>query len=148
MQFIKKAPSLALGLLLASACLIPGTSAAPLDQGRIGLASFYSSDFHGKCCTASGERVNVYSLTAAHRTLPFGARVKVTNLRNKRSVIVRINDRGPYYGSRIIDLSRAAFDRIALKDKGVIKVKLELVSSPGKASVSMLPTMARPALRP
>lgn len=72
-----------------------------------GRASWYGPGFHGKR-TASGERFNQNALTAAHRSLPFGTKVKVTNSRNGRSVIVRINDRGPFHGGRIIDLSKAA----------------------------------------
>jgi rare lipoprotein A len=72
-----------------------------------GRASWYGPGFHGKR-TASGERFNQNALTAAHRSLPFGTKVKVTNAHNGRSVIVRINDRGPFHGGRIIDLSKAA----------------------------------------
>lgn len=72
-----------------------------------GEASWYGPGFHGRK-TASGERFNQNALTAAHRTLPFGAKVKVTNVNNGKSVTVRINDRGPYHGGRIIDLSKAA----------------------------------------
>ncbi|NEO68868.1 MAG: septal ring lytic transglycosylase RlpA family protein, partial [Moorea sp. SIO3H5] len=82
-----------------------------------GIASWYGSAFHGRR-TASGERFNQYALTAAHRTLRFGTRVKVTNLRNGRSVIVRINDRGPYIRGRIIDLSRGAARIIGLVRSG------------------------------
>ncbi|MGE3726271.1 MAG: septal ring lytic transglycosylase RlpA family protein [Candidatus Sericytochromatia bacterium] len=94
---------------------------------NVGLASYYSSRFHGKCCTANGEKVNIYSMTAAHRSLPFGSVVRVTNLSNSRSVVVRINDRGPYGGSRIIDLSQAAFKRIAKTQKGMVRVRLDLL---------------------
>lgn len=148
MQRFKK-PFLFLSLLLAGASLIPGSVAASLLPVREGLASYYGPTFHGKCCTASGETVNMYSLTAAHRTLPFGSRVRVTNLVNRRSVIVRINDRGPYHGSRIIDLSKSAFDRIAVKDKGVIKVRLELISSARRsAQLSTMPAMWTPEVKP
>lgn len=148
MQRFKK-PFLLLSLLLAGANLAPRSVAAPLLPVREGLASYYGPTFHGKCCTASGETVNMYSLTAAHRTLPFGSRVRVTNLVNRRTVIVRINDRGPYHGSRIIDLSKSAFDRIALNDKGVIKVRLELISaSKRSAMLSTMPVMSIPEVKP
>ena len=98
-------------------------------QNKEGMASYYGPNFHGKCCTASGETVNMYDLTAAHRTLPFGTRVKVTNLKNNRAVIVRINDRGPFHGGRIIDLSTGAFQKIATKNQGVIKVSLAILNS-------------------
>lgn len=107
-------------------------AASPLLPVRTGSASYYSPKFHGRCCTASGEKVNIHTLTAAHRTLPMGAYVRVTNVRNQRAVIVRINDRGPYHGSRIIDLSTAAFKRIASPKHGVIKVRLDVVSLPKK----------------
>ena len=93
----------------------------------VGYASYYNTRFHGKCCTANGEKVNIYSMTAAHRSLPFGSVVRVTNVSNARSVVVRINDRGPYGANRIIDLSQAAFKRIAKTKKGMVKVRLELL---------------------
>jgi rare lipoprotein A len=111
--------------------VLPAT-ASPILPVRTGSASYYSPKFHGRCCTANGEKVNVYSMTAAHRTLPMGAYVRVTNVRNQRAVIVRINDRGPYHGSRIIDLSTAAFKQIASPKHGVIKVRLDVVSLPKK----------------
>jgi rare lipoprotein A len=91
-----------------------------------GLASWYGRKFHGKK-TASGERFNMYKKTAAHRTLPFGTKVKVTNLGNKKSVVVRINDRGPFVKGRIIDLSYAAAKDIGMIKKGVVKVRIKVV---------------------
>ena len=76
-----------------------------------GIASFYSIKYQFRK-TSSGERFNQLALTAAHRTLPFGTRVRVTNLKNNRSVVVKINDRGPFIDGRIIDLTRNAFSRI------------------------------------
>lgn len=143
-----KKPLVVMAMLVTAFGMGFGTDAAMLLPTKVGLASYYSANFHGKCCTASGERVNVYDYTAAHRTLPFGSRVRVTNLNNRRSVIVRINDRGPYQGSRIIDLSKAAFNHISLNNVGVIRVRLDLVYTPGKPTVSMLPTMASPRIRP
>ncbi len=78
--------------------------------------------------TASGERFDNYSMTAAHRSLPFGTKVKVTNIRNGKSVNVIINDRGPYVKGRIIDLTRAAFAKIEKVDKGITKVELLVVN--------------------
>ena len=92
---------------------------------QTGMASFYGGSWHGKK-TANGEIFNENSLTAAHRTLPFGTRVRVTNLDNGKSVVVRINNRGPYSNGRIIDLSKAAFSRIASTSRGVTRVKLEV----------------------
>ena len=88
-----------------------------------GEASYYGPGFHGKK-TANGERFNMHALTAAHKTLPFGTRVRVTNLDNGKSVVVRINDRGPYKKGRIIDLSVAAAKKIGMMGSGVAKVKL------------------------
>ena len=92
----------------------------------VGLASFYAAKFHGRR-TASGEIFNTHALTAAHLTLPFGTKVKVTNLRNGKSVIVRINDRGPHVRGRIIDLSVAAAKKIGLNRAGTVRVKLEIL---------------------
>ncbi|KAA2235618.1 septal ring lytic transglycosylase RlpA family protein [Salinarimonas soli] len=86
-----------------------------------GLASWYGPGFHGRK-TASGERFNAGSLTAAHRTLPFGTRVRVVNRKNGRSIVVRINDRGPYAHGRIIDLSQASARAIGAN--GVVQVAL------------------------
>lgn len=94
----------------------------------VGRASWYGARFHGKE-TASGEAFDMRELTAAHRTLPFGTRVRVTNEANGRSVVVRINDRGPFGERRIIDLSRKAAELIGLKSKGVGRVKLEVLES-------------------
>lgn len=89
-----------------------------------GKASFYGSQHHNKQ-TASGERFDQGALTAAHRSLPFGTKVRVINTRNGKSVVVRINDRGPFVRSRIIDLSKAAFERIGSTRSGVIRVRLK-----------------------
>ncbi len=91
-----------------------------------GKASFYSTKYQFRK-TASGERFNQYSKTAAHRKLPFGSKVKVTNLKNNKSVIVKINDRGPFVKGRIIDLSRSAFGAIGNTDSGIISVKIEVM---------------------
>jgi rare lipoprotein A len=90
-----------------------------------GIASYYGTS-RGK--TASGERVNPNGLTAAHRTLPFGSIVKVTALKSGRSVIVRINDRGPFIRGRVIDLTRGAFGQIASLRSGIVRVQLEVIS--------------------
>ena len=92
----------------------------------IGIASYYGGNFHGKR-TASGEMFNKNAMTAAHRSLKFGTKVKVTNLRNGKTVLVKVNDRGPHVQGRIIDLSQAAAKKIGLK--GVARVKLEVVKS-------------------
>jgi len=93
-----------------------------------GVASYYGKEHHGKK-TANGEIFDMNKLTAAHRSLPFGSQVKVTNLSNQRSVIVRINDRGPYYQGRIIDLSLAAAERLQMVKSGITQVKLEVLDA-------------------
>ena len=111
-----RAPNLAVATALAlTACFVDPTSlkAEPSGKTLSGRASWYGPSFHGRR-TASGESFNTNALTAAHRTLPFGAKVRVVNKRTGRSVVVRINDRGPYAHGRIIDLSRAAAKAIGL----------------------------------
>lgn len=93
-----------------------------------GEASYYGNRFAGKR-TASGERFDPRHLTAAHRSLPFGSKVRVTSRRTGRSVVVRINDRGPFHRARIIDLSEAAAQRIGMADRGRGRVYLALLDT-------------------
>lgn len=95
-----------------------------------GIASWYGRDFHGKR-TSNGEYYNMYDMTAAHKTLPMNTMVKVTNLNNMRSAIVRINDRGPFVKTRIIDLSYAAASRLGIVSHGTAPVRLEVVGFNG-----------------
>ena len=95
-------------------------------SAQIGKATYYARKFRGQR-TASGESLNLHELTAAHRTLPFGTMVRVTNMSNKKSVVVRINDRGPAARNRIIDMTTAAARKIDLIAAGVATVKLEVV---------------------
>ena len=122
------APALALAMLLAGAL---GTGCTPARPGtrEVGRASWYGGRFHGRR-TASGERFDKNALTAAHRELPFGTRVRVTNQRNGRSVIVTITDRGPFGGRRIIDLSERAARDLGMIDDGVVPVAIEILSMP------------------
>ena len=114
-------------LLLSSCASIPASSPPELvGYTETGNASFYSS-FYQFQKTASGERCNQLALTAAHRTLPFGTRVRVTNVDNSRSVVVKINDRGPFIDGRIIDLTRSAFGDIADTSAGIVAVQIEVV---------------------
>lgn len=94
---------------------------------QTGLASWYGGQFHGRR-TANGERYNIKEFTAAHKQLPFGTRVLVTNLDSRESVVVKINDRGPFVHKRIIDLSPAAFNSIGRAGQGVMRVKLTVLS--------------------
>ena len=90
-----------------------------------GLASWYGPNFHGKK-TASGEIFNTYDYTAAHRTIPFGTYVKVVSIENGKEVIVRVNDRGPFSESRIIDLSKAAANELGFTNQGLMNVKISI----------------------
>jgi rare lipoprotein A len=119
------------GALATTGCsLLRSFSPEPppvVDGVQVGEASWYGPGFHGRR-TANGERYDQDALTAAHRTLPFGTRVRVTNLDNGRIVEVRINDRGPFIGGRIIDLSRAGAHVIGLVGPGVGPVRLEVLA--------------------
>jgi rare lipoprotein A len=95
---------------------------------QTGFASFYSEDFEGKI-TASGSVFTNRKLTAAHLTLPFGTRVRVSNLKNQKTVEVRITDRGPYVEGRIIDLSKAAAEQLGFIDQGIEEVALYLIDT-------------------
>jgi rare lipoprotein A len=99
-------------------------------RAMVGEASWYGGKFHGRT-TANGETYDMDGLTAAHRSLPFGSRVRVTNQATNESVIVRINDRGPFVGNRVIDLSRAAAKAVRLIGPGVAPVRLEVLASAG-----------------
>lgn len=127
-----------LSAVLLFACSNPGGQPSALLPAALeasphkkeGKASWYGPRFHGRK-TASGERFDQHELTAAHRSLPFGTRVKVTNLKNGRSVVVRINDRGPYAKGRLIDLSRAAAKQIGMLKSGVAQVRIERLAPRG-----------------
>ncbi len=118
---------LALVAALTSGCASSGPKKPPLPGTTLtGVASWYGPGFHGKR-TSSGERYDMDRLTAAHKTLPFGTLVEVRNLDNGRSVQVRINDRGPHVKRRIIDLSRAAAEAIAMVGPGTARVALKVL---------------------
>lgn len=103
------------------------------DQTIVGKASWYGRPFHGRT-TANGERYNMHLMTAAHKTLPFNSIVKVTNLVNGKTALVRINDRGPYIAGRNIDLSFAAAQELDMVKYGVAPVKLEIIMPDKKSS--------------
>lgn len=102
------------------------------NYSEVGMASWYGSDFHNKR-TANGERYNMHAVTAAHRTLPLPSIVKVTNLENGRTIIARVNDRGPYVKNRIIDLSQKGAELLGYKNQGTTKVKVEILADASKA---------------
>ena len=115
--------TLLLTVLLLSACA--STDQIDPDGYRAeGQASWYGAKHHGRK-TASGERFDQNALTAAHRQLPFGTQVLVTNLNNQKSVVVRINDRGPYARNRLIDLSKKAAEQLDMLRDGVVPVRVE-----------------------
>jgi rare lipoprotein A len=107
---------------LTSMIILAAASVAEARQ--TGIASFYGSKFQGRK-TASGEKFNNGAMTAAHRTAPFGTRMKVTNISNGRSVVVRINDRGPFVRGRVIDLSRSAANQLGFVSRGVARVRVD-----------------------
>ncbi|MCB2205000.1 septal ring lytic transglycosylase RlpA family protein [bacterium] len=140
MEFIKRyrhiLPAL-LAVVLVSACSstrdtadwhdirnYPQVDVLEVDEG---VASYYHNKFHGRK-TANGERYNRRELTAAHRDYPFGTYVRVTSMQNGKSVIVRINDRGPFRKSRVIDLSRAAAEELEMIHDGLADVRIEVLS--------------------
>lgn len=102
-------------------------SSTTTKMAQSGVASYYGPGFHGRR-TANGEAFDMHAMTAAHRTLPFGTKVKVTNLANGKSAIVRVNDRGPYANGRIIDLSVAAAKQIGSTSSGKAHVTLEVLN--------------------
>lgn len=111
-----------------------------------GIASWYGKRFHGRK-TASGERYNMYAMTAAHRTLPLPSYVRVTNPANGSSVVVLVNDRGPYVGNRVIDLSYAAASALGIVKRGTAVVELEVIPNalPALASAEDATATAVPA---
>jgi rare lipoprotein A len=129
----------ALFLLLATASLLTGCARSSGDSAEgdgsivvkrstVGVASYYSHSFHNRR-TANGETFDNNALTAAHPSLPFGTKVRVTNLQNGRSVILRINDRGPFYKSRMIDVSQRAADSLGFKKRGLARVRVDVLGA-------------------
>lgn len=134
MLSINSPPFLLIAICAVILSVIPGCSTVQyqtepelIGYTEKGVASFYAMKFLFQK-TSSGERFNQLALTAAHRTLPFGTKVHVTNLENNRSVVVKINDRGPFIDGRIIDLTRYAFSRIGNTERGLIEVKIEVIN--------------------
>jgi rare lipoprotein A len=125
---------LAVGMAISPAQATGGDTvsfASAIERGIVlvaqeGVVSWYGAAFHDKP-TASGERFDSEAMTMAHPTLPFGTRVKVTNLRNGRTVVVRVNDRGPFVGKRIADLSRAAAAQLGMMKRGVARARIEVL---------------------
>lgn len=126
-----------LSLIIGCVSLRPGQGGIASGGGRddlaveaehelVGIASWYGKDFHGRRM-ADGGTYDMYAMVAAHKTLPLGTRVKVVNLSNRKSVVVTIRDRGPYIEGRIIDLSNRAAKLLGMREKGVTKVRLQII---------------------
>jgi rare lipoprotein A len=107
----------------------------PTNQGYVerGIASWYGTKFHGRS-TSNGERYDMYAMTAAHKTLRLPAYARVTNLRNGKQVVVRVNDRGPFHDNRVIDLSYAAAQKLEMAGEGTALVEIEVVGSDGEVA--------------
>lgn len=124
--------AVAVGCVALAACAgsrpapAPREDEAPARDARVeeGVASFYGRAHHGRR-TASGERFDMLAMTCAHRKHAFGTRLRVTDLQTGRSVVVRVNDRGPYAGGRIVDLSLGAARQLGIVDRGVARVRVE-----------------------
>ena len=116
-----------LALSFCALLCVPFPAARSQDRvPQTGIASYYAREFHGRK-TANGERFSMWAMTAAHQTLPFNTLVRVTNLENSRSVVVRINDAGPFKDDRIIDLSKAAAVKLEMIKTGKAQVRLDVV---------------------
>jgi rare lipoprotein A len=130
LRHILKTDHILVFLLIISALLGGCSHMHTSERGwqQVGTASWYGKDFHGKP-TASGEIYNMYGYSAAHKTLPLGTRVRVTNLKNGRRIIVPINDRGPFVGRRIIDMSYGAARHLGMVKEGLAKVHVEVIQT-------------------
>ena len=104
-------------------------SVIPKEEHQIGVASWYGQEFQGNT-TASGETFDLNGFTAAHLTLPFGTTIRVTNLKNSKNILLRVNDRGPHIGRRLIDVSWAAAKRLGFVHSGTTPVRVEVVTYP------------------
>lgn len=128
----------------------------PTSKGysEVGGASWYGNKFHGRR-TSNGEVYDMYGMTAAHKTLPIPSYVRVTNLSNGREVVVRVNDRGPFHGDRIIDLTYAAASKLGFAQQGTARVKVEAVgpgdqrvASPARPTVKLSPPPVEQSVKP
>jgi rare lipoprotein A len=114
---------------------------APQEKEETGVASWYGQEFQGST-TANGEAFDPNGLTAAHPTLPFGTTIRVTNLKNNKNILLRVNDRGPYFARRILDVSLAAANRLGFVGAGTTQVRVEVVKYP---KAFLLPSLAKAA---
>ena len=118
---------------LSGSLSMPRLSVVPSEKDEIGVASWYGQEVQGNI-TANGEVFDLNGLTAAHHTLPFGATIRVTNLRNHKSILLRVNDRGPNLGKRLLDVSWAAAKHLGFVRSGTTRVRVEVVSRPTSLS--------------
>ncbi|MDJ0893545.1 MAG: septal ring lytic transglycosylase RlpA family protein [Alphaproteobacteria bacterium] len=125
---------------------VPSVTPSEPGYSAVGVASWYGRRFHGRR-TANGERYDMYAMTAAHQTLPFGALVRVTNLENGRSVVLRINDRGPFKDGRIIDVSRSGAAQLNFVRAGLARVRVDVILD-GQPTASRLPQAGLPKPKP
>src|SRR5262245_36725142 len=140
--------AVALVVVALQACSVTRPVTPPVVGGRQeGIASWYGPGFHGKR-TANGEVYDQYELTAAHQTLPLGTRVMVTSLTNGRAVEVRVNDRGPFVGGRVIDLSYAAASVIGMIGPGTMPVRVEILEQPVQVASRRRVSVRRPSPEP
>ncbi|MGQ9659869.1 MAG: septal ring lytic transglycosylase RlpA family protein [Thermochromatium sp.] len=113
--------------------LMPLSSSVTANSGighvQKGLASYYHDSLHGRK-TTSGQRYDKHQLSAAHQTLPLGTKIRVTDPKTGRSVVVQVNDRGPFVKGRIVDLSKAAAEELGIIDRGIVWVDLKVLSTP------------------
>jgi rare lipoprotein A len=116
------------------------TATSKAGKTQVGTASWYGKAFHGRP-TASGEDYDMFQLTAAHRSLPLGTYVKVTNLRNGKWAVLKVNDRGPFVGNRILDVSYGAAHVLNFRGRGVERVKIEVVEPQTLASADSMTTL-------
>jgi rare lipoprotein A len=131
MAIMRRYSLFAVGLwvLLLFSAPVGAQTAIAIGHTEVGIASFYHDRFQGRT-TANGERFDQKAYSAAHRSLPFGTEVRVTRVDTGRSVVVTINDRGPFKKGRVVDLSRQAARDLGMVDKGLAKVKVEVLSLP------------------
>ncbi len=122
----------AFGMAIVVCTAMVGLASQAEAASQCGKASWYKMGTK----TASGEKMNARALAAAHKSLPFGTKVRVENLSNGRSVVVRINDRGPFTGGRVIDLTQGAAEKIGMVNSGVARVKMTVVGGKGKLSAN------------
>lgn len=127
MQMIRRAlVAVAIALTISAGAGVAEAHQTGAARLIAGPASWYGPGFHGRQ-TANGERFDQNAMTAAHKSLPFGTKLRVTNKDNGKSVVVRVNDRGPYAGGRVLDLSKGAAGKIGMLNSGVASVKIEVI---------------------